>query len=99
MLPSGTVTFFFTDIQGSTQLWDSFPDEMRAALGVHDSIVSEAVGASDGHMVKNTGDGMFAAFSRAQDAISAAVAIQRSLAAQEWDPAIESSRIQRSSPI
>ena len=90
MLPSGTVTFLFTDIQGSTQLWDSFPDEMRAALKVHDAIVTEAVAASDGHIVKNTGDGQFAAFATADSAVRAAIGIQLGLRRQEWDPAIGS---------
>ena len=68
MLPLGTVTFLFTDIQGSTQLWDSFPDEVSAALGVHDAIVTAGVAAFDGHIVKNTGDGLFAAFAAADSA-------------------------------
>lgn len=90
MLPSGTVTFLFTDIQGSTQLWDSFPDEMRAALGIHDLIVTRQVERRGGAIVKHTGDGLFAAFGSCSEAAEAAVAIQRDLADQDWHPAIGS---------
>ncbi|MFQ5967219.1 MAG: tetratricopeptide repeat protein [Acidimicrobiia bacterium] len=89
-LPSGTVTFLFTDIQGSTQLWDAFPDEMRTALGVHDQIIGDAVSSANGAVVKNTGDGIFAAFSEAPDGVVAAVDAQRRIAAYEWDPVIDS---------
>jgi len=89
-LPSGTVTFLFTDIQGSTELWDAFPDEMRAALAVHDRIVGEAIATAGGTVVKNTGDGIFAAFVAAPDAVAAAVTAQRRLVASDWDPAIGS---------
>lgn len=89
-LPSGTVTFLFTDIQGSTQLWDAFPDEMRAALRAHDKIIGEAVAAADGTVVKNTGDGIFAVFASAPDAVAAAVDAQTSIAAYEWDSVIDS---------
>lgn len=87
-LPSGTVTLFFTDIQGSTQLWDSFPDEMRAALAVHDRLVGEAVHAVGGAVVKNTGDGIFAAFADARTAIAAAIDAQSRIVAHDWDPAV-----------
>lgn len=72
-LPSGQVTFLFTDIQSSTQLWDSFPEEMRAALGAHDQIMDDAIAAAGGSIVKNTGDGIFAAFPSASDAVVAAL--------------------------
>jgi len=89
-LPSGTVTFLFTDIQGSTQIWDSFPDEMRHALATHDGIIGEAVEAAEGAVIKSTGDGLFAAFSSARSAVEAAVDAQKRLAAYEWDPVIGS---------
>ena len=89
-LPSGQVTFFFTDIQGSTQLWDSFPDEMRAALGAHDQIMEDAIAAAGGSIVKNTGDGIFAAFPSASDAVVAAVDAQTLLIGHDWDPVIGS---------
>lgn len=88
MLPHGTVTFLFTDIQGSTQLWDAFPDEMRSALAVHDRLVTQEVSDRGGHLVKHTGDGVFAAFPSASSATHAAAAIQRGLADHDWDPVI-----------
>jgi class 3 adenylate cyclase/predicted ATPase len=89
-LPCGEVTFLFTDIQGSTQLWDSFPEEMRAALAIHNQIMDDAVGGSGGSIVKNTGDGIFAAFPSAAAAVVAAVDAQTRLAGHDWDPVIGS---------
>ena len=89
-LPSGQVTFLFTDIQSSTQLWDSFPDEMRAALEAHNQIMDDAIAAAGGSIVKDTGDGIFAAFASASDAVVAAVDAQTHLNAHDWDPVIGS---------
>ena len=89
-LPGGTVTFLFTDIEGSTRLWDAFPDDMRLALSLHDRAVEAAVATCGGHVVKNTGDGMFAAFSSAPEAAAAAVAAQQALASMEWPVVIGS---------
>ena len=61
-LPSGTVTFLFTDIEGSTRLWEEHPDAMRDALARHDELVREAIEAHGGYVVKTTGDGFHAAF-------------------------------------
>ncbi|MBT8165511.1 MAG: tetratricopeptide repeat protein [Acidimicrobiia bacterium] len=88
-LPSGTVTFLFTDIQGSTELWDAFPHEMREALVAHDEIIGVAVDESGGAVVKSTGDGVFAAFPSAAAAADAAVLAQRRLVEFEWDPVID----------
>ena len=89
-LPSGQVTFLFTDIQGSAQLWDSFPDEMRVALAAHNQIMDEAIAATDGSLVKNTGDGIFAVFPSAGDAVAAAVDAQARMSGHDWDPVIGS---------
>ena len=78
-LPSGTVTFLFTDLEGSTRLWEEFPDAMRAALARHDEIVRGAIVAHDGHVVKTTGDGFHAVFANAQDALGAAADAQIAL--------------------
>ena len=51
-LPSGTVTFLFTDLEGSTRLWEEHPDAMQPALARHDEILRDAVEAHDGHVVK-----------------------------------------------
>ena len=72
-LPTGTVTFLFTDLEGSTRLWEAHPEEMRGALARHDAILREAVEANRGHVVKTTGDGLLAVFSVAGDAVAAAV--------------------------
>ncbi len=86
-LPSGTVTFLFTDLEGSTRLWEEFPDAMRPALARHDEILRVAVADAGGTIVKTTGDGLHAAFATATDAIAAAVAAQQALLAEPWDAA------------
>ncbi len=85
-LPTGVVTLLFTDIEGSTRLWERDPDLMRAALARHDAIVVELVRRFSGIVVKSRGEGdsFFAIFGRAANAVSAAVAIQRTLLKQVW---------------
>src|SRR5262245_2673832 len=83
-LPSGTVTFLFTDVEGSTRLWQDHPDSMQAALGRHDEILREAIAAHRGFVVKTTGDGAHAVFATAGDAICAAGDAQRALASESW---------------
>ena len=83
-LPTGTVTFLFTDIEGSTRLWQEEPDAMRPALARHDELLRHAIESHDGHVVKTTGDGVHAAFSTATDAIVAAVTAQRAVGAEAW---------------
>ncbi len=83
--PSGTVTFLFTDIEGSTNLWDTAPDLMRPALERHDAIVAAAVAGHDGHVFKTVGDAFCVVFHRANDAVRASVAIERAIAAEPWD--------------
>jgi predicted ATPase/class 3 adenylate cyclase len=83
-LPSGTVTFLFTDVEGSTRLWEEHPDAMRAALARHDELVAAAIAASGGHVVKTTGDGFHAVFATAHDAIDAAVAAQLGIEQEPW---------------
>jgi predicted ATPase/class 3 adenylate cyclase/tetratricopeptide (TPR) repeat protein len=77
--PPGTVTFLFTDIEGSTTLWESHPGPMQAALARHDALLQQTVRAHDGHIVKSTGDGIHAVFAAAVDAFAAGLAIQRAL--------------------
>ena len=83
-LPTGTVTFLFTDLEGSTRLWEEHPEAMRDALARHDEIVRSAIEAQGGRIVKSTGDGVHAAFPTAHDAIDAAVDAQRLLADERW---------------
>jgi predicted ATPase/class 3 adenylate cyclase len=82
--PSGTVTFLFTDLQGSTRLWEEFPEAMGAALARHDEILRDAVEGHHGSVVKTTGDGVHAVFATARDAVDAAGAAQRALTAESW---------------
>jgi class 3 adenylate cyclase len=81
-LPSGTVTFLFTDIEGSTTLWERHPDAMRDALVRHEALLRQAIESSNGCLVKSTGDGVYAAFAAATDAVAACLAIQRALLAE-----------------
>jgi predicted ATPase/class 3 adenylate cyclase len=83
-LPTGTVTFLFTDLEVSTRLWEEHPEAMKRALARHDALLRNAVEAHGGHVVKTTGDGLHAAFGTAHDAVDAAVAAQRALAAESW---------------
>ena len=85
-LPSGTVTFLFTDIEGSTQRWEQHPQRMRAALARHDAILHTAIAAHGGAVFKTAGDGFQAAFATAPDALAAALAAQRALATLDWGP-------------
>ena len=78
-LPSGTVTFLFTDLEGSTRLWEQHPDAMRPALARHDEILRDAIEGHAGFVVKTTGDGFHAAFGTAHDAVDAAIAAQLAL--------------------
>ena len=76
-------TFLFTDIQGSTRLWEDEPARMREALARHDALAREAVERHRGSVVKTTGDGLYAVFAEALDAVRAIVALQLAIA----DPA------------
>ena len=83
-MPSGTVTFLFTDVEGSTRLWEEHPVAMQPALARHDDLVRGAIDAHRGYVVKMTGDGFHAAFATARDAVDAAVAAQRAIGAEAW---------------
>jgi class 3 adenylate cyclase len=83
-LPGGTVTFLFTDIEASTQLWEHEPQAMPAALARHDAILRQQIAAHGGVIVKMRGDGVHAAFARATDAVRAALEAQRTLRTADW---------------
>ncbi len=83
-LPTGTVTFLFTDIEGSTALWEHHPEAMRVALARHDKILEAAIDAGGGVVFTKMGDGMAAAFASAQNTLAAAVAAQQGLAEATW---------------
>jgi len=82
--PSGTVTFLFTDIEGSTRLWERDAGVMWRALDRHNAILGEAISAHGGYHFKTIGDAFQAAFARAGDAVAACVAAQRALEAEPW---------------
>jgi predicted ATPase/class 3 adenylate cyclase len=83
-IPSGTVTLLFTDVQGSTRLWEAEPELMAVALRRHDEILRSAIEAAGGYVFKTVGDAFCAAFGTAGAAVEAALAGQRSLSAQSW---------------
>ena len=84
-LPSGTVTFLFTDLEGSTRLWEQHPAAMRPALERHDALLRDAVEQHGGTVVKTTGDGLHAVFTTTRAALDAALVAQRAMAAEVWD--------------
>ncbi len=90
-LPSGavsflsrTVTFLFTDIEGSTRLWERRPHAMAAAVARHDALLRTVIAAHRGHVFKTIGDAFCAAFETTVDALEAAIDAQRRLAAEPW---------------
>jgi class 3 adenylate cyclase len=83
-LPTGTLTFFFTDIEGSTRLLSSLGERYRELLERHAAIMREAIGAYGGVEVGTEGDSFFAVFPSAVDAVRAAAESQRALAAATW---------------
>ncbi len=84
VLPSGTVTFLFTDVEGSTRLWAADKAAMSASLLVHDAILRGAIEGSGGYVFATAGDSFAAAFGRASDAVRAAMESQRALADAVW---------------
>ena len=91
MRPSGTVTFLFTDIEGSTRLWELEPEGMRSAIAQHDALLSDTFQAHNGFVFKTVGDAFCVAFSNPSDAVASTIAAQERLSQSEWpiakDPA------------
>src|SRR5262245_9145969 len=83
-LPAGTLIFLFTDVEGSTQLWERERAAMERALARHDQIMRQAIDAYGGHVFKTVGDAFYAAFVTASDAFDAAIAAQRAIYAEPW---------------
>ncbi len=81
---SQTLAFLFTDIEGSTRLWEQYRERMKDALECHDAILREAVEASNGRVVKSTGDGFMVVFASATDGLSACLKAQHDLASASW---------------
>ncbi len=82
--PSGNVTFLFTDIVGSTRLWEKDPAAMATALDRHERIIAEAAEANSGFRFKTVGDALYVAFSEGHDAIEASLQAQLELLAESW---------------
>lgn len=82
--PTGTITFLFTDIEGSTRLWHAHPEPMKQALALHDRILHAAIEAHEGFIFKTIGDAVCAAFDRVTDAVRAMLASQNELHRAQW---------------
>jgi len=82
--PTGTVTLLFTDIEGSTRLWQEHPQLMSVALTRHDALLQQAIEAAHGYVVKTVGDAFMAVFGTAHDGVQAALQAQRALCAEPW---------------
>jgi len=86
-IPTGTVTFFFSDVEGSTRLWQAHPDDMGTALRRHDEILRTSIESNDGYVFSLAGDQFVAAFHRVPDALAAAKAVQQAVEQEAWpDP-------------
>ena len=83
-LPSDVVTFVFSDIEGSTRLWESDADGMRRSLARHDEIGRRVIEDAGGHVFKHTGDGFGAAFASVSSGVQAAVDVARALDGEQW---------------
>ena len=92
-LPTGIVTFLFTDVEGSTRLWEDQPDVMRSALARHDEILRDAVASHGGQVVKSTGDGMLSVFASVHEALGACLDGQRVLMGEVWSGSIGPLRV------
>ena len=86
-IPSGTVTLLFTDIEGSTRLWEAEPGQMARALERHDELIRSAIEEHGGYVFKTVGDAFCATFWTADSAVSAALSAQRQLGAEAWPTA------------
>ena len=83
-IPSGTVTFLFSDVVGSTRLWAADAEAMAASLRIHDQLFRDAIAKYDGHVFSTAGDSFAAAFARASAAVDCAEAVQEALAQVDW---------------
>src|SRR5689334_14528815 len=85
--PTGTVTFLFTDIEGSTRLAQDYPQEMPELLARHNTILNQSIERYGGLLFRTAGDSFSVAFDIAGDALSAALEAQRELQNESWSPA------------
>jgi WD40 repeat protein/class 3 adenylate cyclase len=87
-IPTGTVTFLFTDIEGSTTRWERYPTEMKAALAQHDNVMRAAFAAYHGTVFQTAGDSFVTIFARPAEALAAILDAQRTLRAAAWQQPI-----------
>ena len=87
-MPSGTVTFLFTDIEGSTRLWQQDEVSMRAAVARHDELLRSVVAEHGGTVFSTMGDGLAAAFGAASAAVASSLAAQALLEGETWPTAV-----------
>ncbi len=85
-LPTGTVTFLFTDIEGSTPLWEKMPEAMQTAVAQHHSILRQAIETNNGQVYQVIGDAFQSVFRLATDGLRAALDAQRALRSAQWGP-------------
>ena len=85
--------FLFTDIEGSTTLWEKFPERMRGALAQHDLVLRGIIEGRNGRVFKTVGDSFFAVFPAADDAVAAAADVQHRLLGEPWTEVGESLRV------
>jgi predicted ATPase/class 3 adenylate cyclase len=83
--PTGTVTFLFTDIEGSTRLWERDPDQMRGVLARHDELLRKHITDSGGYVFTTAGDAFSAAFSDSLAGVVTAIAVQKAMATEHWE--------------
>src|SRR5512139_1191104 len=83
-LPSGTVTFLFTDIEGSTRLWQEQPQAMAISHARHNEILRDAIESNHGYVFQIIGDSFSAAFHNAPDGLRAVLSAQRGLQTEAW---------------
>ena len=83
-LPEGTVTFLFTDVEGSTRLLERFGDRLTEALTAHHDLAAEAVTANGGVIFETVGDAVYAAFADPLAGARGALAVQRAMLGHDW---------------
>lgn len=92
-LPTGVITLIFTDIEGSTQLWEKHPDAFSKALAAHNNLVRQIAAHWDGYEVKSQGDSFMLAFERVTSAIYFSIELQRGLQEFSWPPSTGAPRV------
>ena len=82
--PTGTVTFLFADMEGSTCLWQEYPEQMKSSQARHAILLRAAIQRNEGYLFKTVGDALCVAFPDALQAVKAAIKSQEALAREDW---------------